>query len=113
MGKSASLRDIFTLKKGPTNGSFFLKPGQFLAHLLNQPSLQEIQRLQHILEGRQLAFIQRFMEKGGAMTLLTIMSGYSRKKQYVLYDDWSALLIYYFLFYLFYFYFAADQQKMI
>ncbi len=83
MGKSASLRDIFTLKKGPTNGSFFLKPGQFLAHLRTQsvPSLQEIQRLQHILEGKQMAFVQKFVEEGGAMTLFTIMSRYSRKKQ--------------------------------
>jgi hypothetical protein len=83
MGKSASLRDIFTSKKGTTNGSFFLKPGQFLAHLRTQsiPSMHEIQRLQHILEGKQGTFVQKFMEKGGAMTLFTIMSGYSRKRQ--------------------------------
>jgi hypothetical protein len=85
MGKSTSLRDMFSLKKGTPAGGYFSKPSQFLEHLRTQaPSLQEIQRLQHILEGKQSSFVHRFVDKGGAMTLFSIISGYSHRRQYVI-----------------------------
>lgn len=81
MGKSPSLRDIFSLKKSSSNTNF-TKPGQFLEHLrTHTPSIVEIQRLQHILESRQWSFVQKFVDKGGAMALFSILSGYSRKRQ--------------------------------
>lgn len=81
MGKSPSLRDIFSLKKNYSTSSF-AKPGHFLEHLrTHTPALNEVQRLQQILESRQLNFMNKFVDKGGAFALFSILSGFSRKRQ--------------------------------
>ncbi len=60
------------------------KPSQFLKQWRTQAvNLQDIQKLLHSLEAQQANFNIKFVKKGGAMALFSMMAG-SAKKKYAL-----------------------------